>query len=67
MDLYLMEEIYIAPLGHLMIKFYDEDKRTFHTFNVGLWKDVLLPIMEKKIDVFIKDEDKLRDKKIKIY
>jgi len=53
-----IEEIYIAPLGHLMIKFYDEDKKTYHTSNLGLWENVLLPTIENKMDVFIIDDNK---------
>ncbi len=52
----IIEEIYIAPLGHLMIKFYDEERKTFHTTNVGLWEEVLVPMMENKMDVSIKDK-----------
>jgi len=57
-NLRIIEEIYISPLGHLMVKFYDEKKKMFNTFNLGLWEDVLKPIMENKMDVFIKDEDR---------
>jgi len=56
-NLRIIDEIYIAPLGHLMIKFYDEERKTYNTSNLGLWEDVLLPIMENKMDVFIKEED----------
>ncbi len=55
-ELRSIEEIYIAPLGHLMIKLYDEERKTFHTTNLGLWEDVLVPIIENKMDVVIKDK-----------
>ena len=58
-NLRIIDEIYIAPLGHLMIKFYDEERKTYNTYNLGLWKDVLLPVMENKMDVFIKDEESI--------
>ena len=46
----ILEEIYIAPLGHLMIKFYKESNKTWNTYNVGKWKEVILPLIEKKIN-----------------
>ena len=54
----IIEEIYIAPLGHLMVKFFNEEKKTSHTYNLGLCEDVLLPVMENKMDIHIKDSDK---------
>lgn len=53
-----LEEIYIAPLGHLMVRFFDETNKTTHTYNLGLWEDVLFPIMENQMDVFIIDNIK---------
>ena len=29
-NLRIIDEIYIAPLGHLMIKFYDEERKTYN-------------------------------------
>jgi hypothetical protein len=46
----ILEEIYIAPLGHLMIKFYKESNKTWNTYNVGKWKEVILPLIEEKIN-----------------
>jgi len=46
----IIEEIYIAPLGHLMIKFYKENNKTWNTYNVGRWKEVILPLIEEKIN-----------------
>jgi len=45
----VIDEIYIAPLGHLMIKFYLEKNKTWTTYNVGRWKEVILPLIEEKI------------------
>lgn len=45
----LIDEIYIAPLGQLMIKFYREKNKTWITYNVGRWKEVILPLIEEKI------------------
>jgi len=63
----IIEEIYIAPLGHLMVKFFNEEKKTSHTYNLGLWEDVLLPVMENKMDIHTKDSDTNSDKHNEIY
>jgi len=46
----VIEEIYIAPLGHLMIKFYKESNKSWNTYNVGKWTEVILPLIEEKIN-----------------
>ena len=46
----IIEEIYIAPLGHLMIKFYKENNKTWNTYNVGRWEEIILPLIEEKIE-----------------
>lgn len=46
----VIEEIYISPLGHLMIKFYKEKNKTWNTYNLGRWKEVILPLIEEKIN-----------------
>ena len=33
-----------------MIKFYKESNKTWNTYNVGKWKEVILPLIEKKIN-----------------
>ena len=63
----ILEEIYIAPLGHLMIKFYKERNKTWTTYNLGEWKEVILPLIEEKINgevtTYLKDFE-IRDKTI---
>ena len=46
----ILEEIYVAPLGHLMIKFYKESNKTWSTYNLGEWKEVILPLIKEKIN-----------------
>ena len=47
----IVDEIYIAPLGHLMVKLYFPDKKVWTTYNIGEWKNIILPhIKEKEIE-----------------
>lgn len=48
----LLEEIYVSPLGHLMVKFYLPTTKIWRTFNIGKWGDVLGPHLES----YIKEE-----------
>ena len=46
-----LDEIYVSPLGHLMVKVYLPEKKIWNTYNVGKWEKVILPLIkEKKLD-----------------
>ncbi len=55
-NLRIVDEIYIAPLGHLMIKFYKPLNKTWSVYNIGKWEEELLPHIQDKIgaDILIK-------------
>ena len=48
----LLEEIYISPLGHLMVKFYLPTSKIWRTFNIGKWEDIIIPHLSN----YIKEE-----------
>ncbi len=45
-----LDEIYVSPLGHLMVKVFFPKKKVWSTYNIGKWENIILPQMEEKID-----------------
>ena len=43
-----LDEIYVSPLGHLMVKVYFPSTRIWNTYNVGEWSDIILPLIKEK-------------------
>lgn len=46
---HILEEIYVSPLGHLMVKFYRPLNKTWSVYNIGKWENELLPLIKNKI------------------
>ncbi len=45
-----LDEIYVSPLGHLMIKVFFPEKKIWNTYNIGKWEKVILPLIKEKKD-----------------
>ena len=45
----ILEEIYVSPLDHIMVKFYYPHNKTWTTINIGKLEEIILPNLHKHI------------------
>ena len=44
----LVDEIYVSPLGHLMVKVFFPERKIWSTYNIGKWEEIILPMIKEK-------------------
>jgi hypothetical protein len=44
----ILDEIYVSPLGHLMVKVFFPERKVWTTYNIGKWREIIMPKIKEK-------------------
>ena len=44
----ILDEIYVSPLGHLMVKVFFPERKIWTTYNIGKWEEIIMPKIKEK-------------------